>query len=175
MDYLVKQILEKDPGAIQTAKGMGSLVSELIKPLTNSEDEGVRQIALRALKQSGGGGSAEIFTNALLDKAPSVRAAALNALQQHTDPETYSRLLRTYENVSDPQHRQEIGPAEHKCQPAQAEVGRRLGGRRYAGQPAQKRQPQPGRAAAQVRHAELGGCQRALQQQRVGDSDAEQE
>src|SRR5689334_24731386 len=106
MDFLVRQILEKDPGAIRTAKELGSLAGEFIKPLTASEDEGVRQIALRALNQSGG--SAEIFTNALLDKSPSVRAAALNGLQRHSDSETYSRLLRIYENVSDPQHRQEI-------------------------------------------------------------------
>lgn len=108
MDYLVKQILDKDPGAILTAQELGRLAGERIKPLTANEDEGVRQIALRCLNRSGGDGLAEVFASALSDESPSVRAAALNGLQNHSDAQTYARLLRVYETVSDSQHRKEI-------------------------------------------------------------------
>ncbi len=108
MDFLAQKILEKEPAAIMMAKESGSFASSGIIPLTKHEDAGVRQIAIRALNQSGGSGVGQIFANALLDESPSVRAAALNALDNHLDAETYRQTLQNYEKIPDSQHRQEI-------------------------------------------------------------------
>lgn len=108
MDVLIQKILEKEPAAIMMAKESGSFASSGIIPLTKHEDAGVRQIAIRALNQSGGAGVGQIFANALSDESPSVRAAALNAVDNHLDAETYRQLLQNYEKIPDSQHRQEI-------------------------------------------------------------------
>ncbi|MCY7374755.1 MAG: HEAT repeat domain-containing protein [Pyrinomonadaceae bacterium] len=107
MDFLIKKILAKDPTAILMAKQLGSFASPGIKPLTTNEDDIVREIAIRSLNESGGGVT-DVFVNALSDEMPTVRAAALNGLNNHLSEVSYPKLLQTYQEVSDPQHRKEI-------------------------------------------------------------------
>ena len=108
MDLLIKNILDKQPGATRMAKELGSFVSPRIKHLATNEDAVVREIAIRCLTQSGGDGVTDVLVNALLDESPSVRAAALGGLRHRLDAKTYPQLLQAYERVLDPQHRQEI-------------------------------------------------------------------
>ena len=108
MDYLTEKILNKDPLAITLAGQLGSLAGENIKPLASNDDPIVREIAVRSLNQSGGSGLTDIFINALSDEMPTIRAAALNGLNNHFSEESYQKLLQTYSQVSDSQHRNEI-------------------------------------------------------------------
>lgn len=108
MDLLVKKILEKDPTAMLLAKQLGSFVSPALRPLVSNEDDIVRELAIRALKESGGNDLEDVFVNALNDEMPTVRAAALNGLQNNLSPESYAKLMQAYSQISDPHHRREI-------------------------------------------------------------------
>lgn len=108
MNYIVQKILASDPSAIQMARELGSFVSGEIVPLVANEDAGVRQIAVRCLNQSGGYGAAKVFVEALTDESPSVRCAALAALDDHLNEDVYASLLEIYNRVPDSQHRQEL-------------------------------------------------------------------
>src|SRR5688572_1138471 len=108
MDLLIEKILARDPTAMLMAKELGSFAGSRIKPLTKSEDDIVREIAIRSLTQSGGAGLEDVFIDALSDEMPTVRAAALNGLSNNLSEESYPKLLETYPNISDSQHRKEI-------------------------------------------------------------------
>jgi hypothetical protein len=108
MDLLVQKILMREPAAILMAEEMGSSAGLAVKTLAEHEDAAIRQLAVRCLNRSGIIGGEEIFVNALTDDSPSVRAAALNALDRRADAQVYWRLLEVYDRVSDSQHRQEI-------------------------------------------------------------------
>ncbi len=108
MDLLTQKILEKDPTAMLLARELGSFASPILKPLVSNEDDTVRELAIRALKESGGSGLEDVFVNALDDEMPTVRAAALNGLKNNLSEESYAKLMQAYSQVSDPQHRREI-------------------------------------------------------------------
>lgn len=108
MDLLIKKILEKDPTAMLLAKQLGSFANPILKPLVSNEDDVVRELAIRALNESGGSGLDDVFVQALSDEMPTVRAAALNGLKNNLSEESYAKLMQAYSQVSDPQHRKEI-------------------------------------------------------------------
>jgi hypothetical protein len=126
MDLLIKKILEKDPTAMLLAKELGIYASSVLRPLTTNEDDVVRELAIRALNESGGSGLDDVFVNALSDEMPTVRAAALNGLKNHLSEESYGKLLQTYSKVSDPQHRKEIALLIGRIEGANADDLRRV-------------------------------------------------
>ena len=108
MDSLTRKILEKDPTAMLLARELGSFAGPILKPLVSNEDDIVRELAIRALKECGGSGLEDVFVNALNDEMPTVRAAALNGLKNNLSEESYAKLMQAYSQISDPQHRREI-------------------------------------------------------------------
>jgi HEAT repeat protein len=108
MDLLVHKILEKDPTAITLAKQLGSFAVSSLKPLLANEDPVVREIVVRSLNESGNSSLSDTFVQTLKDNSPTVRAAALNALQKHLSPNSYALLLQTYDKVLDPNQRKEV-------------------------------------------------------------------
>lgn len=101
MSDLAQQVRAKDPSATLLAADLGPAAAATLVPLSRDADEGVREIALLCLAETGGAGAVRAMLARLNDSAPMVRSAALKGLERQARSGDVPALLHGVEATDD--------------------------------------------------------------------------
>lgn len=101
MSDLAQQVRAKDPSATILAADLGPAAAPTLVPLTRDADEGVREIALLCLAETGGAGAVRAMLARLNDSAPMVRSAALKGLEHQAKAGDVPAMLHGVEATDD--------------------------------------------------------------------------
>ena len=101
MSDLARQVRAKDPAATLLAAELGPAAAPTLVPLSRDADEGVREIALLCLAETGGTGAVRAMLARLNDSAPMVRSAALKGLEHQAAGGDVPALIHGVEATDD--------------------------------------------------------------------------